>query len=85
MERRSFGVQGKFLNSAKAAAGAQHLLEKVEDGRLTMDILPNNYEQFTGELEEKDYLSFCRFLQSLNGKKILNLLEEEDAGQFVEL
>ena len=65
--------------------GAQHLLEKVHDGALVMEVLPNNYGRFTGDLEENNYISFCQFLKSSNGKKVLTMLEEADAGRTVEL
>lgn len=73
----------RMLNSEEAEKGATHLLEKLDDGRLSMDILPNSYAKFSGELEESDYISFCDFLISSNGKKIIKMLEEEDAGNKV--
>ncbi len=67
------------LHSDLAEAGAKSLHERVTKGEIGVEVLPNTYVQFTGELEEKDYVSYCSFLNSANGKKILQMLEEEDA------
>lgn len=85
MKMDSFFGRTKLLCSNKAEQGAERLIQNLENGVLQMDILPNTYERFSGGLEEKDYVSYCRFLKSSNGKKILNMLEEEDAGDFVKL
>ena len=50
-----------------------------------MEVLPNTSVQFTGELEEKDYVSYCGFLSSANGKRVLQMLEESDEGECIEL
>jgi hypothetical protein len=47
--------------------------------------MPNSYAQFTGELEENDYLSYCRFMESAKGLKVIQLLEEEDERKLFEL
>lgn len=75
----------KLLCSDRAESGAKRLVKNLENGSLQMDILPNRYERFSEELEEEDYVSYCRFLRSSNGKKILNMLEKEDAGDFIKL
>lgn len=75
----------KILCSVEAEIGAKRLLKKIKNGDLGMDILPNRYPRFSGELEEKDYVSYCHFLESSNGKKVLKLLEEEDARNYVKL
>lgn len=85
MKKESFFGNTKLLCSDKAENGAKHLVENLENGTLQMDILPNRYERFSGKLEEEDYVSYCRFLRSSNGKKILNMLEVEDAGDFAKL
>ena len=85
MNMDTFFGNARLLNSVKAEEGAKHLIEKIEKGTLEMDVLPNRYARFSGELEEKDYVSYCRFLESSNGKKILDMLEEEDARRFIEL
>ena len=82
---KNFWGKNRIVNSVKAVEGSQHLLEKVHDGALVMEVLPNNYGRFTGDLEENNYISFCQFLKSSNGKKVLTMLEEADAGRTVEL
>ena len=82
---KNFWGKNRIVNSVKAVEGVQHLLEKVHDGALVMEVLPNNYGRFTGDLEENNYISFCQFLKSSNGKKVLTMLEEADAGRTVEL
>lgn len=82
---RNFYGKAGILHSSEAEVGAKQLLEKIENNTMRMDILPNQYEQFTGELEEEDYITYSRFLQSVNGQKVLKMLEEENAGYFVEL
>lgn len=79
MKMESFFGNTKLLCSGEAENGAKRLVENLENGTLQMDILPNRYERFPGKLEEEDYVSYCRFLKSSNGKKILNMLEVEDA------
>ncbi len=85
MKMENFFGNTKLLCSDKAESGAKRLIENLENDTLRMDILPNRYERFSGQLEEADYVSYCRFLKSSNGKKILNMLEVEDAGDFVKL
>ncbi len=75
----------KIMCSAEAEEGAKNLIERLESGSLLMDVLPNRYARFSGELEEKDYVSYCRFLGSANGKKVLGILEEEDATEFFDV
>lgn len=85
MERKSLFAEAKLLNSVEAEQGAARLLERVNNHEMMMEILPNTCEQFTGEQEERDYISYCRFLESANGKKIIQMLEEMDEREFVEL
>lgn len=85
MRMDSFFGSNRMLCSTDAEDGAKRLIEKIEDGALQMDVLPNRYDKFSGELEERDYVSFCRFLESSNGEKVLNMLEVDDAGSFIEL
>lgn len=85
MKMESFFANTKLLCSEKAESGARRLVENLENGTLQMDILPNRYERFSGKLEEEDYVSYCRFLKSSNGKRVLNMLEVDDAGDFVKL
>ena len=47
---KNFWGKNRIVNSVKAVEGAQHLLEKVHDGALFMEVLPNNYGRFTGDL-----------------------------------
>ncbi len=83
-ENISFG-KTRLLCSQKAEEGAERLIDRIERGQLLMDIMPNQYARFSGELEEQNYVSYCRFLHSFNGKKILSMLEEEDARNSIEL
>lgn len=85
IERKDLFAETRMLNSVKAEQGAARLLERIENEDMKMEILPDNSVQFTGTLEEKDYISYCRFLESSNGKKILQMLEDCDAGKYVEL
>lgn len=73
----SYGTQ-KLLCSAEGEAGAARLLEKLRSGQLKKEMRPNMYPRYTGDLEERDYLSYCKFLSSVNGKIVLNRLEEQD-------
>lgn len=82
---KNFWGKNRIVNSVKASEGARRLLEKVHNGSLNMEVLPNNYGRFTGDLEENNYISFCQFLKSSNGKKVLTMLEEADAGRNIEL
>lgn len=85
MNMESFYGKPKILSSAAAQEGAKRLIDKLKSSALQMDVLPNQYAQFSGELEEQDYISYCRFLESSNGEKVLRMLEEEDAAGYVEL
>jgi len=85
MYMNSFWRNQKLLNSIEATKGGERLLEKIDNGMLTMETLPNQYDKFTGTMEENDYISYCRFIQSSNGKKVLEMLEKDDARQYVEL
>lgn len=75
----------KLLCSAEGEAGAVRLLEKLRNGELEKEVRPNTYPRYTGELEEEDYLSYCRFLGSVNGKRVLSRLEEQDGRECIEL
>lgn len=85
VERKGLFAEAKILHSVKAEQGAERLLEKIESEEMAMEVLANASEQFSGEREEKDYISYCQFLESVNGKKVLQMLEEEDARECVEL
>ena len=75
----------KLLCSSEGEAGAARLLEKLRNGELEKEVRPNNYPRYTGALEEKDYLSYCRFLGSINGKRVLSRLEAQDGRDCIEL
>lgn len=81
----NFIQKTKMLHPEEAQAGAARLLERTANGDMGMEILPNSYAQFTGELEEKDYISYCEFLSSANGRKVIDLLEEDHEGELLEL
>jgi hypothetical protein len=73
------------LHSQEAEKGAEHLIERIESGEIGIEVMPNSYAQFTGELEENDYLSYCRFMESAKGYRLIQLLEEEDERKLFEL
>ncbi len=75
----------KWKHSPLAERGAEQLVKRIESGDMGMEVMPNSFAQFTGELEEKDYISYCKFLNSENGQKVLRMLEESDEGELLEL
>lgn len=75
----------RLLTSQRGESGADHLLARLNSGVLQMDILPNSYPRYTGQLEEEDYLSYGRFLRATNGQKLLVKLEEHDGNECIEL
>ncbi|MCD8221904.1 MAG: hypothetical protein LUD07_06900 [Clostridiales bacterium] len=75
----------KLFHSREAVDGARRLMERIEIDDMAMEILPNNFTQFTGELEENEYLSYCRFLSSANGQKVIQMLEVLDERELFEL
>lgn len=87
MDSKLFNVTGKtkLVLSVEAEAGASHLLERIENEDMGMEVLPNKYVQFSGEVEEKDYVSYCGFLNSASGKKVVQILEEDDERELFEL
>lgn len=64
--------------SEEAEIGAEDLMRRIEAQEMRLEILPNNYTQFTGDLEERDFLSFSQFVHSVYGKRVIKMLEEED-------
>lgn len=85
IERKGLFAEAKILNSVKAEKGAERLLHKIESEEMTMEVLANASQEFSGEREERDYVSYCQFLESVNGKKVIQMLEDEDAGKFIKL
>lgn len=84
MEMTKFFEANKVLNSIRAVEGAERLKEKIDSNNLMMDILPNSYEKFSGTLETKDYVSYCEFLKSHNGRLVLDMLEEDNGETYAE-
>lgn len=66
------------MHSWEAESGARSLLERIDSVDLVLEILPNDYSQYTGVLEEKDWVSYGGFLGSMTGRRILDALEELD-------
>lgn len=66
------------LHSSAAQNGARHMEEKLNSGRLMLDVLPNSFRRYSGELENQNHVSFCTFLKSRNGRNVLSMLDEED-------
>ena len=62
--------------SCVAQKDAERLIDKMRNNYITMDILPNSYENFTGRLELDDFLSFCQFLETRQGRIILEFMED---------
>ncbi len=77
--------KSKVLHSVEAENGARRLMERMENHDMCMEVLPESFGQFSGEPEEKDYISYCDFLNSVNGKKVLDILEEKDERELFEL
>lgn len=75
----------KLTCSVQSEQGADRLLERLRSGQLRMDVLPNSYPRFSGQLEEEDFIAYCRFLESLNGQKLLDRLEKADGRDYAEL
>ena len=67
-----------ILHSLNAREGAERLGNKLINHELMMDILPNSYEQYNGELEQRNFVSYCNFLKSRNGRIVLDMLDKED-------
>ena len=74
-----------LLSSAEAEDGATRLLDKIHDGRLGLPVLPNSYTKYAGKQEEEDYKSYCRFLSSSNGRKLLQRMEAQDDRKNAEI
>ena len=55
---------------------AEQLVDRMKNNYVIMDTLPNSYENYTGRLELEDFLSFCQFLESRQGKKVLELVDD---------
>lgn len=85
MKSMPFYNTKRLLSSAEGEAGARRLLENLKKGELRKEVRPNYYPRYTGKLEEEDYLSYCKFLGSVNGKRVLGRLEDQDGRDFVEL
>lgn len=81
----SYYKLSKLTSSVQGEDGADRLLERLRSGQLRMDVLPNSYPRFTGQLEEEDYIAYCRYLESLNGKKLFDRLEKADGKNHIEL
>lgn len=64
----------RFLNSEDAEFGANRMIKQIRNKKIVIDISPSSYERYNGELEEKDYISYCNFLQSSNGRNLLKNL-----------
>lgn len=62
--------------SEEAKKGGRELVFKMKNNLDVLDTLPNSYENYTGKLEVENYLSFCDFLNSRRGKKIMQLLKD---------
>lgn len=79
------GKSKKVLHSEAAESGAKRLLKSIESGDMGLEILPKNFQHTGSDYEEKNYVSYCDFLYSVNGKKVLEILEEEDERELFEL
>ena len=77
------GFKEGMIHSEEASAGADRFVEDMRSGKLRMELLPNTYGRFSGELEESDYVSFCEFLKSRNGVNVLEMLDAEDSKAYV--
>lgn len=75
---RSYWKKPKFLNSAEAENGATSFIDRLKTHQLDIEVLPNSYEEFTGQMEEEDFIAFSNFLKSSNGRSVLEMVETED-------
>ena len=75
------------LHSREAEEGARLLMERMDSMDLVLEVLPNDSSLLDSVLEEKDFLSYCSFLESLSGSRVIEMLEEldRDAQELSEL
>lgn len=66
----------QYHHSKESIEGASALINNIKNGSFSKKFLPNTSPNFTGDLEHEDYVSFKQFLESTNGKLLLNQLEE---------
>lgn len=85
MSSRIYYKVPSLLSSQEGESGANRLLERLHNGSISMDVRPNSYPKYSGKLEEDDFLAYCRFLSSSNGKKVIKKLEVQDAGKLCKL
>ncbi|KAA6344981.1 hypothetical protein EZS27_007406 [termite gut metagenome] len=65
-----------FLN-VEANKKASEFVTQLCDGSFSVEVLPNNYVNFTGTEEFKDYKNYCTFLKSMAGVVFMNALRED--------
>ncbi len=71
----SFGES--ILHSKNAEEGAVQLIRNIKDGIMKREIPSCSYSNYNEELEYNDFASYCKFLQSINGKTLFKQLEED--------
>lgn len=71
-----FAANLAYVNSPEATNGASNFINNIKNGVIKMEALPNSYEEFTGTVEKNDFISFCKFLESVNGQLVLSISEE---------
>lgn len=74
----NFEESNSLLVSEEAEKGASKMIERIKNGSLYKETLPNSYEVYNGAIEEENYRSFCKFLKSRNGKLVINMIEQEE-------
>lgn len=62
--------------SSSVQKDSEQLVDIMKNNYIAMDTLPNSYENFTGRLELDNFLSFCQFLESRQGKIILEMVDD---------
>ena len=67
-----------ILHSSNAREGAERLGNKLINHELMMDILPNSHKLYNSEFEQGNFVSYCKFLKSRNGRIVLDMLDKED-------
>jgi len=75
MNLKSF-YQNRIYTSENAKQGARELIYKMKNNILELEVLPNSFDDYTGELETENYLSFCQFVDSRKGKLVLSKLND---------
>lgn len=56
----------KLEHSEEAMKVAEEFMHALKTGSLSKHVLPNNYEDYTFEIENNDYKNYRKFLKSMS-------------------